>query len=282
MDECLRFVAKLLDGEKMAVMCREFGISRKTRYKIFNRYKDFGIRGLEDQARSPYRHPNKTPFKVEKAILRIKRERMTSGAPKIRDKLIKVHPAIKPLAPGTIHAILDKHGLVKRRKRRRHKAKGAHLSCAQSSNASWCADYKGQFLLGNKQYCYLLTITDNRLVADALEADWNEQLRRLDGLQQDNERQRETDENLLAEDARIQIMALAKDFPRVWQDPCTEAIERKRMVALLVEDVTLRKGDEIAVDVHVESCAINFRYRWCFGSRKFTLKYVSDDYRETD
>ena len=43
MDERLRLVAKLLDGEKMAVMCREFGISRKTGYKIFNRYKDFGM-----------------------------------------------------------------------------------------------------------------------------------------------------------------------------------------------------------------------------------------------
>ena len=72
MDERLRFVARLLDGEKMAVMCREFGISRKTGYKIFNRYKDFGLRGLEDRARSPYRHPNKTPFQVEKAILQIK------------------------------------------------------------------------------------------------------------------------------------------------------------------------------------------------------------------
>lgn len=96
---------------------------------------------------------------------------------------------------------------------------------------------------------YLKVDPDNRLVADTLEADWNERLRRLDGLQQEHERQREADQNLLAEDARKQIMGLAKDFPRVWQDPCTEAIERKRMVALLVEDVTLSKGDEIAVDV---------------------------------
>ena len=48
MDERLRFVARLLDGEKMAVVCREFGISRKTGYKIFNRYRDVGLRGLED------------------------------------------------------------------------------------------------------------------------------------------------------------------------------------------------------------------------------------------
>ena len=51
MDERLRFVARLLDGEKMAVACREFGISRKTGYKIFNRYKEFGVRVLEYRSR---------------------------------------------------------------------------------------------------------------------------------------------------------------------------------------------------------------------------------------
>ena len=53
MDERLRLVAKLLDGEKMAAVCREFGISRKTGYKIFNRYKDIGIEGLEDRSSYP-------------------------------------------------------------------------------------------------------------------------------------------------------------------------------------------------------------------------------------
>lgn len=96
---------------------------------------------------------------------------------------------------------------------------------------------------------YLKVDPDNRLVADALEADWNERLRRLDALQQDHERQRAADQNLLAQDAREQIMALARDFPRVWMDPRTEAIERKRMVALLVEDVTLTKQEEIMVGV---------------------------------
>jgi len=162
MDERLRFVARLLDGEKMAVMCREFGISRKTGYKIFNRYKDFGIRGLEDRARSPYRHPNKTPFQVEKAILKIKKEHRSWGAPKIRDKLIKEFPVIKPPAASTIHAILDRHGLVKRRKRRRYKAQGTDLRHAQIPNGLWCADYKGEFMLGNRKYCYPLTITDYR------------------------------------------------------------------------------------------------------------------------
>lgn len=96
---------------------------------------------------------------------------------------------------------------------------------------------------------YLKVDPDNRLVADALEADWNERLRRLDALQQQHERQHAADQDLLSNDARARIMALAKDFPRVWKDPRTAPIERKRMVALLVEDVTLIKADEIAVHV---------------------------------
>jgi putative transposase len=55
MDERLRFVARLLEGEKMAELCREFEISRKTGYKIFNRYKDTGLEGLTDRNRKPFR-----------------------------------------------------------------------------------------------------------------------------------------------------------------------------------------------------------------------------------
>jgi putative transposase len=59
MDERLRFVARLLDGQKMAVLCREFDVSRKTGYKIFARYKDCGLEGLIDRSRRPYRHANR-------------------------------------------------------------------------------------------------------------------------------------------------------------------------------------------------------------------------------
>jgi putative transposase len=59
MDERLRFVARLLEGEKMAPLCREFGISRPTGYKIFNRYKDCGLQGLNDRSRAPYRQANR-------------------------------------------------------------------------------------------------------------------------------------------------------------------------------------------------------------------------------
>ena len=127
MDERLKFIARLLEGEKMSALCREFGISRPTGYKIYNRYKHSGLRGLEDRSRRPYRHANKLPFQVERAILQIKREYPSWGAPKIRDKLVKRYPMIKLPAKSTIHAVLDRHGLVKRRKRRRYRAQGTPL-----------------------------------------------------------------------------------------------------------------------------------------------------------
>jgi len=162
MDERLRFVARLLEGEKMAPLCREFGISRVTGYKIFNRYKECGLDALYDRSRRPYRHANKLPFQVERSILGIKREHPSWGAPKIRDKLIRLYPMIKPPAVSTVHAVLDRHGLVKRRRRRRHKARGTELTAAHQPNGLWCADYKGEFMLGDRRYCYPLTITDYR------------------------------------------------------------------------------------------------------------------------
>src|SRR6516164_9921277 len=89
MDERLRFVARLLDGEKMAVVCREFDISRKTGYKIFSRYHECGLEGLTDRSRRPYRHANRLPFQIERVILQIKKEYPNWGAPKIREKLIR-------------------------------------------------------------------------------------------------------------------------------------------------------------------------------------------------
>jgi transposase InsO family protein len=174
MDERLRFVARLLEGEKMTAVCRQFGISRVTGYKIFNRYKECGLEALNDRSRRPYRHANKLPFQVERTILSIKREHGSWGAPKIRDKLIRQLPMLKPPATSTIHAVLDRHGLVKRRKRRRYKAQGTELIAAHAPNGLWCADFKGEFMLGNKQYCYPLTITDYRsrylLACEALES----------------------------------------------------------------------------------------------------------------
>ena len=160
MDEKLRFIARLIDGEKMASLCREFGISRKTGYKIWDRYKDCGLEGLPSQSRRPYKQANQLPFQIESLIVQIKKDKPNWGARKIRERLRRKHPGIKLPANSTVHAVLDRHGLVNARKRRRHKAEGTKLSYTSEPNALWCADYKGEFLLGNKSYCYPLTITD--------------------------------------------------------------------------------------------------------------------------
>jgi transposase InsO family protein len=69
-------------------------------------------------------------------------------------------PLVPAPAKSTVHAVLDRNGSVERRKRRRHKAEGTPLSDATTPNGLWCADFKGEFMLGNRKYCYPLTITD--------------------------------------------------------------------------------------------------------------------------
>src|SRR5205823_13865097 len=86
-DERLRFIARLLDGEKMAGLCSEFGISRKTGYKLYARYKNCGVDGLTDRSRRPYRYANQLPLVIEKWIVRLKHEYRDWGAPKIRERL---------------------------------------------------------------------------------------------------------------------------------------------------------------------------------------------------
>lgn len=175
MDERIRFVIRLKDGETMASLCREFGISRKTGYKILDRYAECGLEGLTDRARRPHRYANQLPEQVEMAIVAAKREKPSWGARKIRERLLRRLPhEVKVPARSTIHAILDRHGLVTRAKRSRTHAEGTPLSSGLSPNTLWCTDYKGEFMLGNKRYCYPLTVTDHAsrylLLCEAMES----------------------------------------------------------------------------------------------------------------
>ena len=160
MDERLRFVARLLEGEKMAPLCAEFGISRKTGYKIFDRYKDCGAEAFSDRSHRAHRQANRLPAPIEATIVRLKREYPGWGAPKIREKLRQQFNGPHVPATSTVHAVLDRHGLVHHRRRRRSRATGTELSRPTQPNVLWCADYKGEFQLGNRKYCYPLTITD--------------------------------------------------------------------------------------------------------------------------
>ena len=175
MDERMRFVIRLKDGEAMASLCREFGISRKTGYKIFERYEQCGLEGLSDRARRPYRYANRLPEQVEAAIVAAKREKPHWGARKIRERLLRLLPhAIKVPAASTVHAVLDRHGLVTRARRSRARAEGTPLSEGLNPNDLWSTDYKGEFQLGDKRYCYPLTVTDHAsrylLLCEALDS----------------------------------------------------------------------------------------------------------------
>ncbi len=175
MDERLRFVARLLDGEAMSEVCREFGISRKTGYKIFDRYKESGLEALTDRSRRPVRYAHQLPPQIEGLIVTFKREKPHWGARKIRELLVRrLDGDFRIPAQSTVHAVLHRHGLVKTAGRPRHRAKGTPLSTGAAPNDLWCVDFKGEFKLGNGRYCYPLTVTDHAsrylLLCEALES----------------------------------------------------------------------------------------------------------------
>jgi transposase InsO family protein len=177
MEERLRFVARLLEGESMSAVCREFGISRKTGYKIRDRYRQEGIEALCDRSRRPVRYANQLPVQIERLIVATKRDKPHWGARKIRELLVrKLAGDVRIPARSTVHAVLDRHGLVSqaRKRNRANKAVGTPLSEAAAPNDLWCVDFKGEFKTGNGRYCYPLTVTDQAsrmiLACEALES----------------------------------------------------------------------------------------------------------------
>src|ERR1700739_4463010 len=123
MEERLRFIARLLEGESMSDLCREAGISRKTGYKIFSRYKEEGVTAISDRSRRPWRYANQLPPQLEALIVRFKREKPHWGARKLREPPARHLPGdIKVPATSTIHAVLDRHDLVHHPGRPRRRA----------------------------------------------------------------------------------------------------------------------------------------------------------------
>lgn len=96
---------------------------------------------------------------------------------------------------------------------------------------------------------YMNVDPGNRMVADTLESEWNSHLRQLDLLQQEHDRRCQSDQKLLSDEARGRIRSLAEDFAIVWNNPHIEPADRKRILGLLIEDVTLVKAEQIAIQV---------------------------------
>ena len=160
--ERMKFVARYLEGDRISDLSREFGISRQTGHALVRRYELLGESGLVDASSRPHRSPNRTPAAKVEQILSLRRKRPTWGPKKLKERLEKLQPGVVWPAASTIGAILADAGVVRRRRmRRRAYPTSTGRRETKAANELWCMDYKGQFRLGNQQYCYPLTVTDH-------------------------------------------------------------------------------------------------------------------------
>jgi transposase InsO family protein len=162
MDERMAFVVEWRRGEAtMAELCRSFGVSRKTGYKLIERFESEGVDGLKDRSRAPHRHPNAVDEAVAQEVVTVRQAHPSWGPKKIRAWLERKRPGASWPAESTIGSLLDREGLVKRRRLRRHvPSSPAGLSACAAANDVWGVDFKGWFRLGNGQRCDPFSLSD--------------------------------------------------------------------------------------------------------------------------
>lgn len=160
-EERLKFVAAYLDGEwAMAEVCRAFGVSRKTGYKLVKRFAAEGVEGLTDRSRAAKTHPNATSSAVADALIELRRKHPKWGPKKLVVLLRKRFRNVP--APSTAGEILKRAGLVAPRKwrPRSERAFSKPFARAAAPNDIWCADFKGHFKTADGAMCKPLTISD--------------------------------------------------------------------------------------------------------------------------
>lgn len=162
MDLRVQLISDYLRGCSITSLSCAYGVSRKTVYKWIQRYESTGIDGLKDQSRAPQYCPHKIDEDIEARIVAAKKNHLDWGPKKVLDLLRREHPEVDWPADSTAGDLLKRHGLVKKRRRRKPvPADGTPFGDCDEANQSWSADFKGDFKLGNKQRCYPLTVTDN-------------------------------------------------------------------------------------------------------------------------
>lgn len=163
MKERIKFIlAYEADLLSFSDLCKDFQVSRKTGYKWVNRYDKEGFKGLENQSRAPLHHPNQLSEEIESLILSAKGTYPHWGPKKIINWLGQEYRHLEWPASSTAGDLLKRHGLVKPRKNRiRTPPYTKPFELCTASNDVWSIDYKGNFILGDGQWCYPLTLTDN-------------------------------------------------------------------------------------------------------------------------
>lgn len=165
MDERFRFVQAHQCGLwSMKELCTRFGISRKTGYKMLGRYSVQGQEGLRDRSRAPLHSPQRMSPEIEDLLLRSRRSRPHWGPRKILSWLSNRDPALAFMLPAasTVGELYKRHALVKARPRRERRSglPAAGTLDTQAPNEVWSADFKGEFRMGNGEYCYPFTLAD--------------------------------------------------------------------------------------------------------------------------
>lgn len=160
-DERLAFVMAHMQGRSsMAELCRQFGVSRKTGYKWVQRFLDGGAPNLVDQATVPRHVPHAVGEGVERAIVALRMRYGTWGPKKLAAYLAREEPKVAWPSRSTIADILNRNGLIEKRRRRHRTPQSTFpLAAATAPNVVWCTDFKGKFRVA-KRYCHPLTITD--------------------------------------------------------------------------------------------------------------------------
>ena len=164
MDEKVLFVADYLrQVDSFTGLCQRYGISRKTGYKLVQRYQQQGVDGLEERSRRPHHLPAQLPYVVQQSILELRqRGRQEMGPKKIQALLKRRHPEQPMPSRTTIYNVLKRAGLIKPRHQRRRVAPSATAPRpADAPNELWSADFKGQFLTRDGRWCYPLTVMDH-------------------------------------------------------------------------------------------------------------------------
>jgi transposase InsO family protein len=163
-DERWRFVRACLAGERtMKALCEVHGISRKTGYKWLESFKLEGRRGLVDRSRARKTQESAIAEAIADALVCQRLKRPTWGPRKIVAALADARPKTRWPAPSTVGEILKRKGLVAKRRRAQQPSPRYPLPLLQSKqpNDIWCADFKGEFGMGDGKRCYPLTISDH-------------------------------------------------------------------------------------------------------------------------
>lgn len=162
MEQKIEFITEWRSGNySFSELCRQFDISRTTGYNYIKRYRKEGLEGLKERSKAPIRHPDKILPEVEKEILAYRKKYPRWGAQKIWKLLHNDFQADHIPSISSINRILKRNNLIIVKNRRR-RVKSVHpIFNPQNCNEVWSADFKGKFRLGNKRYCYPLTIADS-------------------------------------------------------------------------------------------------------------------------